>query len=96
MTKNSEYLEVCMPSCKCPLVRWQHVDVWRGECQKCGREMEFDIKMHGEDGRYMAYWNRHPCETGDDPVLLGEVTWCSSLTLTSLREHISKILVPSK
>jgi hypothetical protein len=55
--------------------------------------MEFDIKMNCEDGRYMAYWNKHPCEAGDDPVLLGEVTWCSSVTLTSLREHVAKILV---
>ena len=85
-----------MQSCRCPVVRWQHVDVWRGECQKCGREMEFDIKMNGEDGRYMAYWNKHRCEVGgDDPLLLGEVTWCSSLTMTSLREHVAKILVLS-
>jgi hypothetical protein len=78
------------------LARWQHIDVWVGECQKCGREMEFNIKMDGEDGRYYAYWNRHPCEADGDPLLLGELTWSSSTTLTSLRERVAELLVLAK
>lgn len=85
-----------MPNCRCPLARWQHIDTWVGECQKCGREMEFNIKMDGEDGRYYAYWNRHPCEADGDPLLLGELTWSSSTTLTSLRERVAELLVLAK
>ena len=85
-----------MPNCRCPLARWQHIDTWVGECQKCGREMEFNIKMDGEDGYYWAYWNRHPCEVDDDPLLVGEVTWCRAQTLTSLRERVAELLVLAK
>ena len=85
-----------MPNCRCPLARWQHIDVWLGGCQKCGREMEFNIKMSGEDGRYYAYWNRHDCEVGTDALLLGEVTWVTSETLTSLRGRIAELLVLAK
>lgn len=85
-----------MPNCRCPLARWQHIDVWLGECQKCGREMEFNVKMDGEDGHYYAYWNRHACEADGDPLLLGEITWSSRQTLTSLRERVAELLVLAK
>lgn len=95
-TPESKYLEVCMPQCRCPVARWQHVDIWLGECQLCGRELEFSIKMEGDTGRYFAYWNRHDCEAGSDGLLVGEVTWLSAETLTSLRGAIATKLVKAK
>lgn len=96
MTTVSEYLEVYMPNYRCPVARWQHVDVWREECWQCGREIEFSVKMNGEDGYYQAYWNKHSCEVGNDSQLLGEVTWVSAQTLTSLRGYIQSRIVMSK
>lgn len=85
-----------MQSCKCMMMRWQHIAIWNSVCSKCGRDMEFNVKMNGEDGLYYVYWNRHPCEVGEDPALLGEVHFLASQTMTALHEHIPEEFRPVK